>query len=219
MPDLDSIYLYRMTHINNVPHILSHGITHKNSEHANPDFKSIGDTSLIDHRRTRTVSIDNGGTVDFATTTITLGDFIPFYFGTRMPMLYVIQQGGNFVQSATSRADIVYIACSLKKLIDSEINFYFSDGHATDRYSSFYDKQHVSDLPNLIDWDAVKAPFWSGQENLNTKRKKQAEFLVEGDVPAELIFGIACYNEEAKKSLVQMGFDESKIKVVPKAYY
>ncbi|HAZ25324.1 MAG TPA: DUF4433 domain-containing protein, partial [Algoriphagus sp.] len=31
MADLNKIYLYRMTHIANVPHILLHGITHRSS--------------------------------------------------------------------------------------------------------------------------------------------------------------------------------------------
>ncbi len=31
MSDLSKIYLFRMVHIENVPHILTHGITHANS--------------------------------------------------------------------------------------------------------------------------------------------------------------------------------------------
>ncbi len=37
------IYIYRMTHIDNIPHILKYGITHKNSKNANPHYKAIGD--------------------------------------------------------------------------------------------------------------------------------------------------------------------------------
>ena len=50
MPDLNKIYLYRMIHIQNIPHILQHGITHSYSPNANPDFVPIGDGSLIAHR-------------------------------------------------------------------------------------------------------------------------------------------------------------------------
>lgn len=38
MPDLNKTYLYRMIHIENIPHILQYGITHSNSENANPSF-------------------------------------------------------------------------------------------------------------------------------------------------------------------------------------
>lgn len=58
---------------------------------------------------------------------IVLGDFIPFYFGVRMPMLYVIQN--------------------------------------------------------------------------------------------EAIIGFVCYNETSKEKLLSFGIDESKIKVIPGAYY
>jgi hypothetical protein len=77
-----------MTHVDNIPHILEFGITHRNSENANPNYVSIGDRSLIDNRNSKKVNFD--------TESIILGDFIPFYFGIRTPMLYVIQKGGAF---------------------------------------------------------------------------------------------------------------------------
>ena len=36
MPDLSKKYLYRMTHIENVPHILQYGVTHTTSSNTNP---------------------------------------------------------------------------------------------------------------------------------------------------------------------------------------
>ncbi len=77
------------------------GVTHKNSPNKNPDYKNIGDISLIDTRSRRTVSIDNGESQQTEYTSIKLRDFTPFYFGVKMPMLYVAQHGGNFVEQAT----------------------------------------------------------------------------------------------------------------------
>ncbi len=208
-----------MIHIENIPHVLQYGITHKNSQNANPDFIPIGDQSLIDTRSTKTVRVDNGDSFSINALTITLGDFIPFYFGVRMPMLYVIQNGGNFVEKATPPEKIIYLAYSLKRIIDLEHTYYFSDGHATDNFSSFYGKEKIGNLPNLIDWQAVKAPYWGGTENLNTKRKKQAEFLVSQDLAADGIIGFGCFNDVAKKQLIGMGVNSSKIKVIPKSYY
>ena len=42
MPDLSKIYLFRMTHIENILHILQHGITHVSSLNANATYVSIG---------------------------------------------------------------------------------------------------------------------------------------------------------------------------------
>ncbi|CAH0309719.1 hypothetical protein SRABI36_04969 [Pedobacter sp. Bi36] len=208
-----------MVHVDNLPHILVNGITKKDSAMANPDFKSIGDVSLIGNRSTKIVEVYNGDYTMLNPTRICLGDFIPFYFGIRMPMLYVMQNGGNFVETATAPQDIVYIVCSLRKVLDSGTNYYFSDGHGTDGYTTFYDNERILDLPGLIDWDCVQAKFWGGDENLNTKRKKQAEFLVASDLPSSCILGFLCYNETAKKRLMQIGINEAGIKVWPNAYY
>ena len=40
---LDNIYLYRMVHIDNVPHILKNGITHRHSKNADTNYIQIGD--------------------------------------------------------------------------------------------------------------------------------------------------------------------------------
>lgn len=217
--ELDNIKLYRMTHIENIPHILNHGITHRNSFNANPNFITIGDLSLIDTRSTKQVNVDNGDFSNPICNTIILGDFIPFYFGVKMPMLYVIQNGGNFVEKATQPEDIVYLVCSLKMIIDSEIKYYFSDGHATDKFTSFYDNSKIQELANIIDWSSIKANYWGGQENLNTKRNKQAEFLVSGNLSPELIIGFGCYNDKAYQKLIDLGIENEKIKIIPKAYF
>lgn len=217
--DLEEIKVYRMTHIDNIEHILEKGITHRNSANHNPDYIAIGDISLISTRDTKQVSVDNGDFLDFNASTITLGDFIPFYFGVKMPMLYVIQNGGNFVSKVTPASKIIYMVCSLGRMIKQHKDYYFSDGHATDNLTSFYDQTKVNDLPKIIDWNAVKAPYWSGQENLNIKRKKQAEFLISEDVAPNLIIGFGCYNNAAKNSLTNLEIEEYKIKIIPNAYY
>jgi len=218
--ELNKVILYRMTHIENIPHILQYGITHKDSLNKNPDYKNIGDLSLIDTRSKKKVNIDNGKfDPKNGITSIALEDFIPFYLGVKMPMLYVAQHGGNFVERATASVDIIYLGCSVTKIISAKLNFYFSDGHATDMLTSFYDKSKINELVNIIDWEAVKSSYWGGAENLNIKRKKQAEFLVSGDLSPDFILGFGCYNEKAKAKLISLGVIEDKIKIIPQAYY
>ena len=208
-----------MTHIENIPHVLKYGITHRNSPNKNAKFVTIGDISLIDTRATKSVQVDNGVFQDIDAPVITLGDYIPFYFGTRMPMLYVMQNGGNFVERATPAQDIVYLKCLLVDVIGSCKAYFFSDVHATDRYAKFYDKSKLAELPNLIDWDAVKSSYWGREENLNIKRKKQAEFLVSDDIPTKCITAFGCYNDEAKQKLLAFGIEAEKIKLTPEAYF
>ncbi|MBN1364434.1 MAG: DUF4433 domain-containing protein [Syntrophaceae bacterium] len=218
--ELNNVKIYRITHLENIPHILQYGITHKGSPNKNPYYKNIGDITLIETRSKKTARIDNG---DFNPKNdlpnITLGDYVPFYFGVRMPMLYVVEHGGNFVERSTPPSDIIYLVCSVSKIISSKIDFLFTDGHATDILTSFYDATRVNELVDIIDWKAVKSSYWGGNENLDIKRKKQAEFLVSGDLPPNQIVGFGCYNENAKKRLISIGINQEKIKVIPNAYY
>lgn len=217
--ELKNVIIYRITHIENIPHILRYGITHKSSAQKNPDFKNIGDISLIDTRSKKEVPVDNG-VFDFNNNNmIILGDYTPFYFGVRMPMLYVAQHGGNFVEKATPAEEIIYIGSSLKNIISNGNKFYFSDGHATDMLTTFYDETKIDELVNIVDWKAIKSSYWGGADNLNLKRKKQAEFLVLGDIEPKSIIGFGCFNEKAKTNLLSMGIDENIIKIIPQAYY
>jgi len=208
--EIDKINLYRMTHICNIPHILKYGITHKHSANADAGYTSIGDSSLINFRDSKEVYV-NGNTV-------VLGDYIPFYFGIRMPMLYVIQHGYNYVSASIKAEDIVYIVVSLKSIReDKNLEYVFSDGHATDSLTTFYDKTDIESISDIIDWESVTKHFW--YDDLDIKRKKQAEFLIKGDVNANCIIGYVCYNIQARKRLVEFGIPEDVIKVVPTAYY
>lgn len=207
-----------MTHIRNIPHILRYGITYKNSPNANPNYITIGDLSLIKMRAEKHINISNGNRSQ-SRGNIILGDFIPFYFGIRMPMLYVMQNGGNFVEKATPPQDIVYLVCQVQDIVQSGVVYYFSDGHAINFFTLFYDSLKISDLPVIIDWDAIQAPYWGGMDNLDIKRKKQAEFLIAGDIPAQYLYRYAVYNEAAKKKLILMGIESDKIKIVTNAYY
>ena len=213
---LSEINIYKIFHIENIPHILANGITHKSSPNVNPDFIAIGDTSMIAHRNESQANVTNG--TNNIIESITPGDFTPFYFGVRMPMLYVVQRGGNLVKRATKRENIVYVACSVQAIVDSNLLYYFSDGHAASALSNFYNKTKINQLPQIVDWDSVKKSYWGGHENQDVKRKKQAEFLVKGDIPRDFIIGFGCYHDAAKQKLIKFGIN-NPIKVIPKAYY
>lgn len=216
---LNNVFLYRITHIDNIPHILENGITHKNSTNKNVDFKNIGNVSLIETRNNKTILVDNGVFDSSNAISIVLSEYTPFYFGVRMPMLYVAQHGGNFVKKATPPEKIVYIACSLNSIISSGHTYYFTNGHALDNLTTFYDKSKIEELVEIIDWTAIKSRYWSGDENLNLKRKKQAEFLISGDISSKHIIGIGCYNSNAKNRLLLMGISEEIIKIIHNAYF
>lgn len=207
MPDLNKTYLYRMTHIENVPHILEHGVTHVSSTHTNKSYKAIGDNSIISTRND--FDLPNGKK---------LGAYIPFYFGTRMPMLYVIQKGFNGVP-VTPAKDIVYCISSVQKVVDHKLPFVFTDGHAVDGLSVFYEEKDIPNIDTILDKKAIDETYWRKEDDLDLKRRKEAEFLVETDIPTTAIIGWVVSNEEAKKRLLTMGIPENKIYVKPNCYF
>lgn len=206
MPDLNKIYLYRMTHIENIPHILQYGITHFDSQNANKAYFPIGDNSLISRRNDFTVP--NGKT---------LGEYIPFYFGVCMPMLYVIQNGFNSVKPTPAKK-IVYCITSVQQIINHQLNFVFTDGHAVDSFSSFYYKADINNIEQYIDQKAIKSKYWKNENDLDLKRRKEAEFLIGDDIPSAVILGFAVYNEAAKDKLIGFGIASNKV-VINTGYY
>lgn len=175
------IWLFRMVHRDNLAYLLEHGL------HAhNPNFVSIGDSTLITSRQDYSVPITppNGK----------MGDYIPFYFGFRSPMLYRIKTGKSVVQQP--QENIVYLCYALDDMVGNSIEWCFTDGHAKRRTTQFF-----NDLKDLdkVDWEAVYATEWKDtQDHPDRMRRKQAEFLVKGNLFANSISYIVVFNENAK---------------------
>lgn len=200
-----------MTHIENIPHILEHGITHHRSPNSNKKYVSIGYSNLISKREGFTLPNGNA-----------LGNYIPFYFGARMPMLYVIMLGSNSTQydmKSLSSEKIVYCITTINQIQAHDLNFIFSDGHAVSILTEFFDKDNIDNIFHLLDWSAIKATYWNDENDLDLKRRKEAEFLVEGDIPANCILGFGVYNDYAKGMLIEYGIPENKIAIKPDYYF
>ncbi|MGM9698037.1 MAG: DUF4433 domain-containing protein [Prevotella sp.] len=203
-------YLYRMTHIDNIPHILKHGITHRTSALANPDYVAIGDTGLIERRLDYCVKTVRGNVYR-------IGDFIPFYFYARMPMLYNIQHG--YGVDMVNADDIVYMIVDMSLVAGSgRHRFFFSDGHAYNHLlTRFYDMEDFDKIDELLDEVAIKSNDWGSDSYI--KNRKQAEFFVKGDVEAGFIRCWICHSEPVKERLAGMGIDGESVLVRPNAYF
>ncbi len=195
-----------MTHVDNIPHILEYGITHVNSPNANPQYVPIGDPSIISTRSN--FVLDNGRI---------LGDYIPFYFGFRMPMLYVIQNGFKGV-TPTKPNDIVYCVSSVEKVLSLGCGFIFTDGHAVNAFSTQFSSLDYNKMRELLDQKAIAAKFWKNDEDLDLKRRKEAEFLLDGDLDQNGILGYVVYDLGTKQKLIGWGIDE-KLVHIGKHYY
>jgi hypothetical protein len=199
-------YAFRITHIDNVPHILRCGIVRANSPLRDEHFISIGDKQIIRLRE----NVDVKGH--------RIGDYIPFYLGPRSPMLYVIQHGYNEVQRVEPE-DIVYCVIRLDDLIENNIDCVFTDGHALSFLTSFYSKEALNQINNIISFDDVYSSQWNSDEDLDLKRRKEAELLVKNDLPVQYLRGFVVYNNKAKELLIEKGVAENMIVVMPNYYF
>lgn len=202
-------YIYRMTHIDNIPHILKYGITHSSSLRANPDYKSIGDKEIIEKRsRKEAYTINHELFIP--------GEFIPFYFYARMPMLYNIQHGYKVTKIDPS--DIVYLVVDLLSIIqDKNRGFFFSDGHVISGMTKFYGRESIGEIDTILDKEAILAKNWA--DDYVIRERKQAEFLVKGDIPIEYVTHIVCYDEMSKTKLKEMGVNVQIVIGGEEAYY
>ena len=139
---------FRLTHIDNIANILQVGIVHRDSPLSNPDYVSIGDSSLIEKRKK--IELENGKT---------LGDYIPFYFGCRMPMLYNIQNGYGVPRREAE--EIVYVVVNISDIISHHLPCLFTDGHARSSFSTFYDAAELHRVNEIVRAEDVFAQWWN----------------------------------------------------------
>ncbi len=206
--DLNKKYLFRMTHIHNLPHIIENGITHVTSLKSNPNYTPIGDGKIIQTRKN--IILKNNKFIS---------DYIPFYFGTRMPMLYVIQKGFNAIKPVPAE-QIVYCITSIQQLLEANLEFIFTNGHALAATTTFYyERSEVYELEHLLDFTAIRAKYWQDESDLDLKRRKEAECRVVSDIPADSILGYAVYNEIAQIKLINGGVSPHKIVIKPNYYF
>ena len=200
----------RMTHIRNIPHILSHGIVHKDSPNAYPNYISIGDDTLINVRNEQLIP----------GTEYHIGDFIPFYFGPRTPMLYSIQHGNEHVTKRHPE-EIVYCIISISDVIKNDLHGFFTDGHARSAMTTFYPNSRLPELDTLVKRKDVYENSWGTcyDNTGETKRKKSAELLLLEDVPVQMLHWFVTYNEEAKMELIEAGIEADKIYILPDYYF
>lgn len=199
-------YAFRITHIDNIPHIVLNGIVRADSPLRDDNYVSIGDRQVI---RVRT---------EMAVDDRRISDYIPFYFGPRSPMLYVIQHGYNGVQRVEPW-NIVYCVIRLDDVVNNNIDCVFTNGHALSKITTFFPKECLIGIDDIVKYDDVYSSQWDIETDIDLKRRKEAELLIKNDLPPQFIKGFVVYNEEAKQKMMMMGIDENKVVVAPGYYF
>lgn len=184
--NIDDIWIYRMTHYQNLETILQNGMLAKNKVTEGMTYEPIGNPNIINKRSLITVS---------CYPELILDDFVPFYFAIRTPMLYNIHTGWG--TDKIDQSNIVYFCCKVSDLVANTLEWCFTNGNAAISTTIFY--RDVEELA-LLDWDAIRSnDFKNSDYDRHRKDKKQAEFLVKDDVPIQLVKKVVVCNNEMEK--------------------
>lgn len=206
------IYIYHITHVNNLPKIIQAGGLKSKSQISNNEYTNIAHNTVQLKRSVTRVSCNPWGTVD---------QYVPFYFGVKSPMLYTVSQG-NVDGYSEGQEPILYLITKVELIVESKLQFVFSDGHPAIAISEFYN--NLGDL-NFVNFDLMKEQWWNDTDEFpDRKRQRQAEFLVHQFCPWSQIIGIATMTQAVKEVVEKIMEDEKPqhaplIKIKPYWYY
>jgi hypothetical protein len=124
-----------------------------------------------------------------------LHDYVPFYFGPRSPMLFTISRG-NVEGFTGGQGSIVHLVSTVQAVRAAGLGFVFTDGHGIMAFTDFYDDLTLLDE---VDWPLMRARYWADtDDDLDRKRRRQAEFLVHQRFPVGLIQEIGVMDRQRK---------------------
>jgi O-acetyl-ADP-ribose deacetylase (regulator of RNase III) len=187
--------LYYITHVDNIPSILEHGIlSHHLVTERNLSYQPIYNAQVVSNRRHR--QAPNGKSLWY---------FANLYFQPRNPMLYqVIHQ----------KASAVIAILGVRPDVLNNAQGFISTGNAASGPSDILTiKEGLSAIFQI--WKIISGEWWNSEDG--TKRKIMAECLIPDLVPPELIHTVYVSSHEAAEKLKKV-IGKSEIPVVPEPY-
>ena len=170
MPALTDIPIYHITDLANLPGIMKGGGLHSDVRMAEHNPEVIG-YDHIKKRRAEEIQVSCcGGRF--------VGEFVPFYYCPRSPMLYTINKG-NTGKAVGCQRTIVHLVSTVGAAIESASDWAISDGNAGAFHCLF--SKEIAALEDL-DWDAIRARSWQGRTH-----QKMAELLIADFFPWQAI--------------------------------
>jgi hypothetical protein len=204
--------IYHITHVDNLRSIVEGGglISDATIVQRDGPPMTIGMSKIKQRRLALPVSSYPGDCV---------GDYVPFYFGPRSVMLFLMYRGNHPEVTYTGgQGPIVHLEADLTEVVawadTIGKRWAFTLSNAGAYYAEF--RTNLEDL-DQIDWNAVTARNWQG-----LREAKQAEFLVHGDFPWELVSKIGVMSVgilQQVETILSESNHRPKIAVEPNWYY
>ncbi|HBI36005.1 MAG: hypothetical protein A2015_06155 [Spirochaetes bacterium GWF1_31_7] len=185
-PVPSNIKLYHIVHIDRLSSIIHDGYLWSDAtiHQKNNIGTNIGMNTIKERRINKTLA---------SYTDLHVGECVPFYFCPRSVMLYLFYKDNHpDITYHGGQEPIIHLVADFDKVISwSNTNgkrWVFTDSNAGSYY--FNDYNSLSEL-SKIDWNAVQTTDWQ-----DCREKKQAEFLIENNLPFQFIESIIVYSHE-----------------------
>jgi ssDNA thymidine ADP-ribosyltransferase, DarT len=204
---------YHFTHLDNLDSILEAGRLICDNEVQELGLLSCetADSELKLKRRTFPMPVSTGGV---------LGDFVPFYFAPRSPMLLKLATG-RVANYSGGQDPLVFWVIDIDQVMASGRTCLATDGHPVARLSRFLeDRQSIEDG---VDWEVMALDFWNDTDaDGDRERRRQAEFLVHSSLDLRLTLGVGVRNQavvDAVNDKFLAAGRDLPVHVRPKFYY
>lgn len=173
------------THVANLPGIIANGlVSDLAAQREGWTTVDVGERSIKEARRTRTVNRPPGGVV---------ADYVPFYFAPRSPMMNSIHHG-NVATYQEGCDQLIYLGTTLERLSAVGLTWLVSDRNARLSYAEFRGQEDAT--LDHVDWDLMRATWWNNTvEFPDRKERRMAECLVHERVPWLAFQAVAVMNQ------------------------
>jgi hypothetical protein len=201
----DQAFIFHITDLDNLPGILAEGGLCSDAVMSEKRPTIIG-YGHIKERRLRQIRVACcGGRF--------VGEFVPFYFCPRSPMLFTINKGATGRPAGCQRT-ILHLVSRVSVGLALGRPWAVSDGNAGAFHTWFGSSLEAI---KALDWAAIRATDWRGRTH-----QKSAEFLVAEFFPWSGIHAIGCQNNGVAKQvadLVNSPHHRPAVSVEPAWYY
>jgi hypothetical protein len=179
--------IYHITDVANLQGILDDGGLNADAVMATRNPTIIG-YDHIKQRRLKEISVECCGNRF-------VGEFVPFYFCPRSPMLFTINLGKTGRPPGCQNNILHLVACvAFGASLGRE--WAISDGNAGAFHTSFYSTLEALEA---LDWTAIRATDWRGKTH-----QKSAEFLVADFFPWLGVTKIVCHNSAVRARVQEL---------------
>ncbi len=173
----EHVSIYHITDVANLPGILADKALQSDAIMAKANPEIIG----YDHIKKRRLNEIPVPCCEWRR----VGEFVPFYFCPRSPMLFTINKGKTG-RSEGCQKTILHLVSTMAAGIATGKRWAVSSGNAGAYHTTFSAKLEALDT---LDWPAIRATQWQGMQH-----QKAAEFLVADSFPWAAIHVIGCQN-------------------------